>query len=135
MDEIRLLCARQIQPKVVLDLTAPRHVMILIFWVVYVFRSATVQEIVESLQRFGVSETEEMVRKYLYCMLVAEWIAEKKYGHLTYYYNRVDIDPFEYAFTSGSPLRDSVRWKRDLAWRMRRDPLKRPKPVLQLIGS
>ena len=56
-------------------------------------------EIADSLAHFGVTETQENIRKYLYCMRVAEWIGEKKYGNPVFYYPKVDRDPFEYAFT------------------------------------
>jgi hypothetical protein len=106
--------------------------MILIFWVVQRLRGAILKEIADSLLHFGVSESPETIRKYLYCMLVAEWIGEKKYGHPIYYYPRIDRDPFDYAFTG--TRNDPLRFKGDVAAEMQKQGLSRPKPVLDLAG-
>lgn len=121
--------------KEALDTTNARHIMILIFWIIYVLRGATLKDIVDSLQLFNVLDNQDRVRKYLYCMRLANWISDKKYGHPIYYYNLIDIDPFEYAFVEAAKFRDAVRWKSDLAERLRRADLTRPKPVLELIGK
>jgi len=111
-----------------------RHVMILIFWIVQRLRAAILKEITDTLVHFGVIEPPENIRKYLYCMLVAEWIGEKKYGHPIYYYPRIDRDPFEYAFIHGA-TNDALRFKSDIASEISKSKITRPKPVLNLAGS
>lgn len=71
-----------------------RHIMISIFWIVQRLRGAILKEIADSLAHFDISETPENIRKYLYCMRVADWIGEKKYGNPVYYYPQIDRDPF-----------------------------------------
>jgi hypothetical protein len=80
----------KVAAKEALDVTNKRHVMILIFWIVQRLRGAILKEIADSLSHFGVTETQENIRKYLYCMRVADWIGEKKYGHPIYYYPKVE---------------------------------------------
>jgi hypothetical protein len=109
-----------------------RHIMILIFWIVQRLRGAILKEIAESLSHFGITETPENIRKYLYCMRVADWIGEKKYGHPVYYYPRIDHDPFEYAFSGTA--NDPLRFKSDVAAGISRRDLSRPRPVLDLVG-
>lgn len=109
-----------------------RHIMILIFWIVQRLRGAILKDIADSLSHFGISETPENIRKYLYCMRVADWIGEKKYWHPTYYYPRIDRDPLDYAF-SGTK-NDPLRFKSDVAAEMSKRDLSRPKPVLDLAG-
>jgi hypothetical protein len=111
-----------------------RHTMILIYWILHVLRAAIIKEIVEALDRFGIKENQDSVKRYLYCMRVAEWIGEKKYGHPTYYYPRIDRDPLEYAFNDVK-IRDHTRWKSIIAERLTSRALRRPKVVLELVGS
>ena len=109
-----------------------RHIMILIFWIVQRLRGAILKDVGDSLLHFGITETSENIRKYLYCMRVAEWVGEKKYGNPIYYFPRIDRDPFEYAFTSAK--NDPLRLKSDIAAQMSKRDLSRPKPVLDLAG-
>jgi hypothetical protein len=117
------------------DRTLPRHVMIAIFWCIYILRGATIKEITEILPLLNVVRTEAEIRKYLYCMRVAGWVEETQYGHTVWFYNRVDIDPFNYSFKPGAPKRDSLRWKSDIAEAIKRSHLRRPKPIVSAIGS
>ena len=64
-----------------LNIGQPRHIMILIFWCLYVLRGATLNELVECLSLFQINRDEVDVRKYLYCMTVAGWVGETQYGH------------------------------------------------------
>jgi hypothetical protein len=112
------------------DRSNKRHIMILIFWIVQRLRGAIPKEISESLARFGVNETQDNILNFLYCMRVADWIGEKKYGHPIYYYPTVNTDPFEYAFLVKT--NDPLRFKSDVAAQMRKRDVSRPKPVLKL---
>jgi hypothetical protein len=114
------------------DVKSKRHLMILIFWIVQRLRGAILKEIADSLVHFGIIETQENIRKYLYCMRVAGWIGEKKYGHPIYYYPRLDRDPFDYAFNGAR--NDPLRFKSDIANKMAKSGLSRPKPVLDFAG-
>jgi len=103
----------KVAAKEVFDANNKRHIMILIFWIVQRLRGAILKEIGDSLLNFGVRESQENIHKYLYCMRVADWIGEKKYGNPTYYYPKVGRDPFEYAFTATT--NDPLRFKSDVA--------------------
>jgi len=122
----------KVAAKVTFNATYKRHIIILIFWIVQRLRGAILKEIGDSLILFGITETQENIRKYLYCMRVAGWIGEKKYGHPVYYYHRVERDPFEYAFNGSK--NDHLRFKSDVAAEINRRNLSRPKPVLDLAG-
>lgn len=112
-----------------------RQLMILIFWMVYILRAALLSEIVDVLAKFGIQEKPNEVKKYLYCMRVAEWVDEKKYGHQVYYFLRVDHDPFEYAFNDDVKIREPIRWKSDIADQIIKQKLSRPKAILELVGK
>jgi hypothetical protein len=109
--------------------------MILIFWCIYIFRGASLKEITDSIALFEIDIGSEGVRKYLYCMQVAGWINEKQYSHTIYFYNKIDVDPLGYAFVADAALNDPLRWKSDVRERMKKGDLRRPKPILEAIGT
>jgi hypothetical protein len=115
------------------DAKSKRHVMILIFLIVQRLRGAKPKEIADSLVSFGVSETPDSIRNLLYCMRVADWIGEKKYGNPIFYYPKVNRDPFEYAFVAAT--NDPLRFKSDVATQMKRPDISRPKTVISLAAG
>ncbi len=86
-----------------------RHVMIVMFWCISELRGATAPEITECLHLFGINQTAENVKKYLYCMRVAGWVGETRYQHTVWYFARSEIDPFKYAYRPGVVQKDAVR--------------------------
>lgn len=108
--------------------------MIAIFWIVQRLRGAILKDIGDSLSGFGLNIQQEKIKNFLYCMRVAEWISEKKYGHYIYYYPLIDRDPFEYAFNSLTS-NDPLRMKGDIAADIRRNNLTPPKAILDLVDA
>jgi hypothetical protein len=116
-----------------LDIRTTRHKMILTYWTIYVQRAAVLSDIHNAVNFFGVNLSLDAVRRFLYCMRVAGWIGEQKYGHPSFYYPIYDVDPFEYSFIPGAKTRDQIRWKRDVVAAQRAEAAP-PKPVTDLIG-
>jgi hypothetical protein len=117
------------------DKESLRHRMILMFWCIWLLRGASLSEITSVIQLFGISINQNEAHKFLYCMKVAEWIADQQYGNTIYYYSRVDVDPFEYAFRDSARSNDPIRWKSDIKDSMRRAKLQRPSPIVKAAGG
>lgn len=117
------------------DPTNSRHTMIASYWCLYILRGATISELLECLTFFGITMAYDKLRRHLYSMRVAGWIGETQYGHKRFYYVRVDNDPFLYAFSSPTSTNDSLRWKSDIALRMKSRSIARPRPIIRLSGT
>jgi hypothetical protein len=112
-----------------------RHVMIIMFWCIYELRGATAQELCECLGLFGINQDTDQVKKYLYCMRVAGWVGETQYQHTVWYYARFEIDPLKYAYRPGTAQKDSLRWRTDVGEALKNSDAKRPKPIIEAMGT
>lgn len=110
-----------------------RHKMIIVYWATYVLRTPNLSDIHLVASYFPIEINLDAARRFLYCMRVAGWIGEKKYGHSTYYFPKFDVDPFSYSFNDDAKTRDPIRWKRDIV-RSLKPKLDSVKPVTSLIG-
>ncbi len=116
-----------------LNIQSVRHQMIVMYWVAHVLRAAKLSEINEVVNLFGIPTNLDVARRYLYCMRVAGWVGEKKYGNNFFYYPKHDVDPFDYAFAEGARMRDHIRWKRDVVTNLK-PALESVRSVTNLIG-
>jgi hypothetical protein len=106
--------------------------MIIAYWATYILRGAEVKDVQFVFECFHINVSEETIRNFMFCMRVAGWIGELPYGHRVYFYPKVDVDPFKYAFVSTASQNDPIRWARDVADEVNKEA-RRPNAVLRKI--
>jgi len=116
-----------------LDVTNTSHVMIMIHWICHMIRGARLVEIRTYLAIWGMPIEQGVLKRYIYCLRVAGWLAEKNVGS-SYFYPVVDIDVVDYAFRDGVVDKSPVRRKVAISAEVERQA-KRPRAVSERIGT
>jgi hypothetical protein len=87
------------------------HILIRIYWIIYILRAATVDEITKVANKIGIEVPSSTILKFLYAMKVADWIREETVT-TTFYYVYYDEDPFRYAYKdTKTKSGEHLNWK------------------------
>lgn len=120
-------------PRQKFDLHSEAHTLIRIYWIIYILRAATVEEITKVANKIGIDVPSSTILKFLYAMKVAEWIKEEN-APTTYYYVYYDEDPFRYHYVDRKTKSgEHLTWKTRIA---AQTAAERPRPskVMNLVG-
>lgn len=109
------------------------HIILTIYWIIYILRAATLSEIEKYMEIIGIELSQHNLKKYLYGMKVAEWIGIRNIGS-KYYHTVADIEVLDYAFKSGSENNSPSRWKLEVSSDIDRIS-KRPDALFNNAGS
>lgn len=80
-----------------------------ILWSIYLADAITPAKLLETIRKVHGDLTANSLRRKLYSLMVAKWVAMVPYGGQDYYYLPVQDDPFQYGFIDGTIEKDPVR--------------------------